>query len=114
MKCPKCNGRGMIGKTVPNILVGKGYIFADYECDQCNGSGEVSADEPMTNEEWLKQCTTEQLAEWFGAWHQFSCVFCKHWQNGCIYNHNQLRCAIEVGKSNKELWMEWLKQPHKE
>ena len=67
---------------------------------------------PMTNEEWLRSATTEQLAEWFGNWHSFSCVFCKHWRNGCVYNHNQVRCAIEEGKSNKELWLEWLKQPH--
>ena len=67
---------------------------------------------PMTNEEWLRQASTEDVAKWFGNWHSFSCVFCKHWRNGCVYNHNQVRCAIEEGKSNKELWLEWLKQPH--
>ena len=40
--CPRCNGRGMIGKIVPNILTGKGAIFADYECDCCKGEGQVS------------------------------------------------------------------------
>lgn len=81
-----------------------------------NVAGGIAADalEPLeqTNEEYLRSLNTEQLAEWFGDWHSFSCVFCKHWKNGCIYNHNQVRCAIEEGKSNKELWVEWLKQPH--
>ena len=42
VECPKCRGRGMIGKIVPNILMGKGAIFADYECDCCKGNGKVS------------------------------------------------------------------------
>ena len=66
----------------------------------------------QTNEEWFTSLSTEEKAEWFGKWHSFSCVFCKHWRNGCVYNHNQVLCAIEEGKSNKELWMEWLKQSH--
>ena len=91
------------GCLIPKNL---GYV------DNCNHY--LPKDRPivMTNEEYLKSCTTEQLAEWFGDWHSFSCVFCKHWRNGCVYNHNQVRCAIEEGKSNKELWVEWLKQPH--
>ena len=40
MKCKKCDGYGIIGKSVPDILSGKGAIFVDIECDQCNGTGE--------------------------------------------------------------------------
>ena len=59
MKCPICNG--------------KGYQFvADYDgmydivCEQCKGKGELDENgKPiLTNEEYLKSCTTEQLAEW--------------------------------------------------
>ena len=52
-ECPKCNGRGTVGYFHIDH-------FVDIECDRCNGSGEVQ----MTNEEYLKSCTTEQLAEW--------------------------------------------------
>lgn len=53
--CPKCNGRGTVGYFHIDH-------FVDIECDRCNGSGEVSEVE-MTNEEWLRQCTTMELAE---------------------------------------------------
>lgn len=42
----------MIGKIVPNILTGKGAIFADYECDLCKGQGQVS--EKKANG-WIKR-----------------------------------------------------------
>ena len=58
-ECPKCKGYGIVGSAVPDILRGKGHIFSSNECDMCHGSGEV----PMTNEEWLRQCTTMELAE---------------------------------------------------
>ena len=66
----------------------------------------------QTNEEWFDSLSTEEKAEWFGKWHSFSCVFCKYWRNGCIYNHNQFLCAVELGKSNKECWLDWLKEVH--
>ena len=51
--CPVCNGTGEVqvtGDSVTDI------------CDKCGGTGK-GVIEPLTNEEWLKQCTTEQLAE---------------------------------------------------
>ena len=54
MKCPICNGRGTVGYYHIDH-------FVDIECDRCHGQGEVS--EPMTNEEWLRTCSTEELAE---------------------------------------------------
>ena len=56
-ECPKCNGRGTVGYFHIDH-------FVDIECDRCNGSGEVSEVE-MTNEEYLKSCNTEQLADVF-------------------------------------------------
>ena len=53
--CPRCKGRGMIGKIVPNILTGKGAIFADYECDCCKGEGQVSEKKA---ESWIKRNTS--------------------------------------------------------
>ena len=43
----------------------------------------------MTNEEWIKQCNTEQLAEEI-----YECVMTHHWH------------------ISKEVILEWLKQPH--
>lgn len=101
MKCPACNGTGLVYNALGDF---------EEDCGFCHGTGNVV--EPHTNEAWLCSLSTKEKAEWFGNWHSFSCVFCKHWKNGCVYNHNQVRCAIEEGKSNKELWMEWLKEKH--
>ena len=85
MKCPKCNGRGTVGYYDVDH-------FLDVECDRCNGSGEVE----MTNEEWIKQCNTEQLAEILLA----------------IYQDGIDDCKQEWWKDTKEDFVEWLKQPH--
>ena len=105
MKCPKCNGYGIVGDAVPDILRGRGHIFSSNECDRCHGSGEVE----MTNEEWLRTATTEQLAEWLVQFVDFCAAGCSH-------------CAIEkicMDKKYKDLSPEqmvevWLKQPHRE
>lgn len=104
MKCPRCNGTGKITEWVATDTLSE----YEFPCRKCNGTGEIE----VTNEQWFCGLSTEEKAKWFGDWHSFSCVFCKHWKNGCVYNHNQVRCAIEEGKSNKELWMEWLKEKH--
>ena len=60
---------------------------------------------PMTNEEYLKSCTTEQLAEaiyyltWFHT--ELDERLDKNVKNGC-YNDDE----------NIKIVMEWLKQPH--
>ena len=50
MKCQYCNGTGEHINDANRMTT----------CEFCGGKGVV---EPLTNEEWLKQCTTEQLAE---------------------------------------------------
>ena len=50
MKCKYCDGTG-----TSNICVNGTFK----PCSFCDGTGEFE----VTNEEWLKQCTTEQLAE---------------------------------------------------
>ena len=58
MKCPKCGGTGF----VPTNVFG---VNCAIKCDFCDGTGVfiTNAVEPMTNEEWLRFCDTEQLAE---------------------------------------------------
>ena len=47
MKCPKCGGTGW-------------DIVHGFDCVSCDGKGEIT----MTNEEYIRQCSTEELAEW--------------------------------------------------
>lgn len=100
MKCPICNGKGT-------------QFIADYDgtydivCDKCKGKGELDENgKPiLTNEEYLKSCNTEQLAEaiyyltWFHT--ELDERLDKNVKNGC-YNDDE----------NIKIVMEWLKQPH--
>lgn len=93
MKCPKCNGRGTVGYFHIDH-------FADIECERCNGSGEVSEVE-MTNEEYLRSCTTEQLADALlniMANNEFALYLL----------HTEKKSVQEM----KDAVVEWLKQPH--
>lgn len=56
MKCPKCKGEGQIIKKEKGTI---GYIARLGICDKCHGSGEVE----MTNEEYIRSCSTEELAK---------------------------------------------------
>ena len=96
MKCPKCNGRGTVGYFHIDH-------FVDIECDRCNGSGEVSEVE-MTNEEYLKSCTTEMLAV---AIFRAICISAE-------MIHCEITLENRSGTELKEAIYEWLKQPHKE
>ena len=93
--CPKCNGRGTVGYYHIDH-------FVDIECDRCHGSGEVSEVE-MTNEEYLKSCDTEQLAD--VLWEQINGAF----------NSGYACCNLKQDKdyiSRYKRFKEWLKQPH--
>ena len=90
MICPKCNGKG----SVYNAL---GSFYED--CGHCQGTGMVRVEgEPMTEQEYLQTCTTEQLAEWI-----------VHLADQCTISHECNRC--ESWCDEKRV-VEWLKQPH--
>lgn len=99
MKCDLCNGTG---KLLKNWYDTTGLMthFKGDVCFMCDGKGTIG--ELQTNEEWLRQCTTEQLAEWLRGvyWHCHE-IDCKH----CNY---PWRC-MEKGDI-----VEWLKQPRRE
>ena len=59
MKCPKCDGTG-------NAEFDSGIFKWVSKCDQCNGKGII---EPMTNEQWLRSATFEELAGAIYEWH---------------------------------------------
>lgn len=85
MKCPNCNGTG-------KVEVESG-IFTIHGCDcvVCYGTGVV---EPITNEEHLKSCNTEQLAEFLTK---------------VILDDKRFRMTMVGGVNETKLW---LKQPH--
>ena len=56
MKCPMCKGGRKVLKKEKGDM---GYIVRLAICDKCNGTGEVE----MTNEEYIKSCSTDELAE---------------------------------------------------
>ena len=86
--CKKCGGEGMYLKKVE----GHGcYEVIHAICEYCHGKGEVE----QTNEEWLKQASTEELAE-----------FLAH-KCGELFVFNSLYSVICVG-----FWVEWLKEKH--
>lgn len=84
--------------------------YVKIRCDDCKFVGECvdygwqeckkftpTPSEPMTNEEWLKQCDTEQLAEWLTdiVW----------WLHPTVPESWK-------GEKTKKRIREWLKQPH--
>lgn len=109
MKCPKCGGNAELSNW-------GSYIdpdYADYhvECEKCGyhsmGSTEPQKAKEMfekgmgmhyTNEAWIKQCTTKQLAKWLSNHSAF------------IYECGQKQNIPKV--MYEENWEWWLKQPH--
>ena len=99
MKCPRCGGSGKYTN-----------IFGDYiTCDFCYGTGEIAYGEdghlvsvgkqkPMTNEEYIRSCSTEELAE----------VLLEIYKDGI----NDYK--TDWWEDSKEDWMDWLKEEHHE
>ena len=66
---------------------------------------------PMTNEEWLHTLNTEQKAEWLSKIKQpFPCSTFLKCDKSCGLS-TQCR-GDDVEPTDKERWVEWLKQPH--
>lgn len=72
----------------------------------------AKANKPMTEQEWLQTCTTEQLAGWLNN-KIIICAVCDQ-QKNCEYLINETchLCPFHEGKNKS--WEVWLKQPHKE
>lgn len=86
MKCPNCDGTGKA-----EIGVGA-FIIHGADCDQCNGKGVI---EPMTEQEYIQSCNTEQLAEFLTK---------------VILDDKRFRMTMVGGVNETKLW---LKQPHR-
>ena len=74
------------------------------------------AEEPQTNEKWLHSLNAEQLAEFISKIDMpfmdkapFPCGDLIECSKNCgLYS----RCVKDDFPTNKEVWVEWLKQPH--
>ena len=104
MKCPNCGGTG-------KVEVESG-IFTIHGCDcvVCYGTGVV---EPLTNEEWLRSCNTEQLAE-FMQTYTHDIIFDWKGLNNPFLSPFPFKNVIGNKCTTKDGWVEWLKQPHTE
>ena len=88
MKCPKCDGKGYVYNALGSF---------NEDCGHCQGTGKVRAEgEPMTNEEWMRSATFEELAGAIYEWH----------------TKGYARGRLEVDLNPITEVIEWLKQPH--
>ena len=97
-KCEACCGSGYI-----NFWTDDGHISMR-TCRRCDGYGYIKA-KPMTNEEHLKSCTTEQLAEEIVNLTLLDKYKLYDQMESAEYEHG-------IGVGAKKVIVEWLKQPH--
>lgn len=88
MRCYMCNGRGIRYDGFQNLY---------RTCEKCGGSGIA---EPLTNEEYIRQASTEELAEWLQE--HMDCASCGCNKDLCYQGYDCCKLAF----------VEWLKQPH--
>ena len=74
------------------------------------GKYEIERSTPMTEQEYIQTCNTEQLAEWICSVHE-KCYYC-----GAKRVSDREHCPFCDGKcrNNKHEFAMWLKQPHTE
>ncbi len=83
----------------------------DYGWDGCR-KFTPKPSEPMTEEEWLRQASTEQLAEFLWNYTHDLITDWKH-INDPMFRQMPLKNILGDNCTKKEAWVEWLKQPHK-
>ena len=83
MKCDRCNGQGF-------------SVIAKWKCPVCDGKGVV---EPLTEQEYIQTCNTEQLVKVFGS------MLFEAWKDGLAEEMHDKRFY-------ENLVDFWLKQPH--
>lgn len=107
MKCPKCGGNAELSNW--GSLFDPDYADFHVQCERCGyhsmGSTDPQKAQEMflkemgmhyTNEAWIKQCTTEQLAE------ILVCMAEDKSEAKAVHKENVRKCVC------------WLKKPHKE
>lgn len=113
MKCPKCGGNTLLSNW--GSYVDPDYADFHVECEKCGyhsmGSTEPQKAKEMfengmgmyyTNEQWLRQATTEQLAE----------AILQQWIHGAYHGVGEFGLTDKEIELSREDIVEWLKQPH--
>lgn len=100
MKCSNCGGTG---KEYWN---GNVFCNTGFECDKCNGTGEIEL--VQTNEKWLDRKSTKEKAEWLDKVAENCCQICDEENRELCRANIATGCKFE----NAEKWEMWLKQPH--
>ena len=106
--CCECEGTGeveVVGDSVTDVCDkcgGTGFFCEMRTGDFCTLGSPCPHQKPMTNEEWLKQCTTEQLANAF---------FEYRYVNATPRQKLWMSASEECIKTDI---VDWLKQPHTE
>ena len=97
MKCPNCNGTGDIGNGM-------------WMCCECQGTGFIEDEkpsEPMTNEEYIRTCSTAELVHEIHLMTS-NCYVCG--SDGVDYR----RCYFRKKCTGPKEIEEWLKEIHNE
>ena len=87
MKCPKCNGTG--------VVQGKEQWIVSM-CRGCDGKGEIE----LTHQEYIQNCTTEELAE---------VVYQLVWLGNELFDRLQLS-GVDSKENDIEIVKEWLRE----
>ncbi len=98
MKCPECGGEPKIIRWTADQ---PRYIC----CERCGGTGVV---ESMTNEEWLKSLSAEELAEFMWDYTHDLITDYEH-VNDPMFRHMPLKNILGDHCTQKDKWLEWLK-----
>ena len=117
-KCPKCGEYAFLSNW--GSLFDHDYAWYNIECKNCgyradggtdqqkaidmfvSGMGDVP--KPLTEQEYIQTCDTEQLAEWIA---KQKCDGC----NDEPYDEKHGTCKYCITKKTEQI-REWLKQPH--
>ena len=81
------------------------------QCSKCKNAyyvvnkEKINKPKPQTNEEYLRSCTNEELAE-------FIADVCYELVDDICANYDDTSC--DYRQTEKDYWTKWLKQPHKE
>jgi len=86
MKCPACNGTGLVYNALGDF---------EEDCGYCHGKGNVA--EPHTNEEWFCSLSTEEKADLLAelVW----------WIHPSVQGGRKVELT-------KESFLRWLKEKH--
>jgi len=103
MKCPFCEGTGKCYQqtiTYEEVETNRTNKYLT-KCFKCNGTGEIE----QTNEEWLRKCSTEELAELI-----VNLTLLDKYRLYDRFEAAEYERGIDVG--GKQEAMKWLKEKH--